>query len=162
MHCPRCGSTVERGRTLCPTCKEPLGAAIALAAAQAAAEARPGEMASQPRTLQMPAIKLPMAPRATLASPTAEALHDQPEGSVTIKLDLAPASPRVQSFEDEPSVTLRLDVIADSVAADSVAADSEEATRKTAPLPTSSVPRKTAASPPMGRSEEHTSELQSR
>lgn len=138
MTCPRCGSSIERGRTLCPTCKEPLGAAIALAAAQAAAEARPGEMASHTRTLQMPALKVPAR---VDPPPAATALHGAEEASVTVKLRPAAESEGLRApavpahvFDEEASVTVRLDAELESI----------EATRKTAPLP----PARAAAAPP--------------
>src|SRR5262245_5934684 len=60
MTCQRCGTALERGRVLCPNCKEPVRAAIALAASQTAAAAH-DEAVSQPRTMQMPAVKIPIA-----------------------------------------------------------------------------------------------------
>src|SRR5262245_6247179 len=60
MNCPRCGTALERGRVLCPNCKEPVRAAIALTASQTAAAAH-DEAVSQPRTMQLPAVKIPIA-----------------------------------------------------------------------------------------------------
>jgi hypothetical protein len=64
---------------LCPACKEPVGAAVALAAAQAAADAG-AEMHENPRTMQLPAIRLPLPADAA-------PLHEvEGEASVTVQL----------------------------------------------------------------------------